>query len=216
MKNKKILIVDDMDFDRKILSKIITKKLDCEVFESQNHPDTISILEKEEINLVLLDIGIPGSSGPEILIDIRKRFAIEDLPVIMVSGLSNDDIIVECLEKGANDYITKPINIPISTTRIIQQLNLSSAIKDKISAQELLAIKSLIVTYNHEINSPLAAALLYMDKLFIDRSNDETFNKIKGLLERISEKVKSIKNITEKSSIKFSDYSTGSKNIKLG
>lgn len=66
------------------------------------------ILEKEEIEIILLDLVMPHLSGEEILIRGKERFP--EIPVIMVTGTNDVDTAVRCMQKGAFDYVLKPVN----------------------------------------------------------------------------------------------------------
>ena len=68
--------------------------------------------------MVLLDIRMPSISGIEVLRSIRKRYSPAQLPVIMVTAEGHSASIVEALQVGANDYITKPVDMPVALARI--------------------------------------------------------------------------------------------------
>ena len=61
---------------------------------------------------MLLDVMMPGMSGLEVLKTLRERYSTTELPIIMATANSKSEDIVEALELGANDYVTKPIDFP--------------------------------------------------------------------------------------------------------
>ena len=71
--------------------------------------DFNQLMARENIALVLLDIGLPGQNGNEILKDIAP--AHPDLGIIMVTGTTDIDVALDCLRKGADDYLPKPISV---------------------------------------------------------------------------------------------------------
>ena len=70
----------------------------------------LDIIASRPIDLVLLDVMMPGISGLDVLKEIRKSLSRLELPVIMVTALNESFDAVEALSIGANDYITKPID----------------------------------------------------------------------------------------------------------
>ena len=80
-------------------------------------------IKETEFDLVLLDIEMPGVSGLDALVAIRKTYSPIQLPVIMVTARSHSEDIVNGLELGANDYITKPVDFPVALARIHTQLS---------------------------------------------------------------------------------------------
>ena len=97
-----ILVFDDQKINRDILVRRLSKK-GYNVLETENVPNTLSMIEKEDTDLILLDTRMPEIDGNEIFEVIRKTHSAIDLPVIMVT--------VE------NDSETKPINFPVLLAR---------------------------------------------------------------------------------------------------
>ena len=76
----------------------------------------------ERFDLVLLDIMMPGLDGIEVLKRIRLRHSPLALPVIMVTAKNESEDVVESLELGANDYICKPVSLPVALARVEVQI----------------------------------------------------------------------------------------------
>ena len=111
---KKILVVED---EPSILDNI-TYALHTEGFESLccgTGKEAIQILSKDDILLIILDIGLPDVNGFDLLRDIRKKFSI---PVIIVTARSDDIDRIVGLEIGADDYVVKPFNPRELTARV--------------------------------------------------------------------------------------------------
>jgi len=102
---KKVLIVDDSDFMRMMLKDILTKAGHT-VVEADNGKLALKVLEKEKVNLCILDIMMPEMNGMETLKQILAN--IQDLPVIMLSALCNEHIVRETLRIGAKAFVAKP------------------------------------------------------------------------------------------------------------
>lgn len=114
MKNKHILIIED---DEQI-SNFICYILDQEEYSHQiakSGKSALSILRSEEIDLILLDLGLPDMDGMEIIKQVRKA---SQLPIIVVSARDQDKEKVEALDTGADDYLTKPFSVRELSARI--------------------------------------------------------------------------------------------------
>ncbi|WP_176461603.1 protein-glutamate methylesterase/protein-glutamine glutaminase [Anaeromicrobium sediminis] len=111
MKKKRVLIVDDSAFMRRILSDIINSHEDLEVVETaKNGKDAIGKLDKLNVDVVTMDVEMPIMDGIQCLEWIMKN---KPLPVVMLSSLTKEgaDATLKALEVGAVDFITKPTNI---------------------------------------------------------------------------------------------------------
>lgn len=123
----RILVVDDSDSNRDLLVRRMSG-LGYEVESAETGPDALALLSgPSHFDLVLLDIVMPGMSGLQVLKQIREDFSAMRLPVIMVSALDESSSIAEALNMGANDYITKPVDVIIARARIRTHLKLKQA-----------------------------------------------------------------------------------------
>ena len=115
---KKILIVED-DTDIHNLIKDILVKEKYEVVSAYSGTEAISLIEKNDIDLILLDLMLPGITGEEI---IKK---VTDIPIIVISAKISTEDKVNSLTIGANDYITKPFDTNELLARIKVQLRMN-------------------------------------------------------------------------------------------
>ena len=99
-----ILIVED-DLNIRKLVRVNLVKRGYTVSEAGDSHQAIAIFEKEEVDLVLLDLMLPGLSGVDICTWIRAR---SDVPIIVLSARMEEDMKVAALDAGADDYVTKP------------------------------------------------------------------------------------------------------------
>ena len=90
--------------------------------------------------LVLLDRSLPGMDGLDVLRAIRKRHTPGELPVIIVTGIGESEAVVEALELGANDYLAKPLDLPVAIARIRTQLARRQAERDLVESEERYAL----------------------------------------------------------------------------
>jgi diguanylate cyclase (GGDEF)-like protein len=115
------LIVDDIADNRAVLSRRFSRR-GCVVVEAETGSAALDLIAQEEFDLVLLDIMMPGPNGIEVLRQIRASHSPDILPVIMITAKAGSTDIVEALELGANDYITKPVDFSIAFARAQTQL----------------------------------------------------------------------------------------------
>ena len=104
----KILVVDDEKVIRDGCSRVLANN-QYNVVCAENGRDAMSLLEKEEVDMILLDLKMPVMSGEEVLEKTFKLYP--DIPIIIITGHGTIDTAVECMKKGAYDFITKPFQI---------------------------------------------------------------------------------------------------------
>ena len=114
MKQKNILIVDD---EQKILEVIASflESQNYQVFQAENGAKAFEIFEKENISLIILDLMLPDLSGEEICKKIRRTSRV---PIIMLTAKVEESDVLEGLEIGADDYITKPFSLKELIARV--------------------------------------------------------------------------------------------------
>lgn len=191
---QKILLVDDDEMNGNLLKKRLEKK-NFAVSYVSDPQDCLNLLEKESFDLVLLDIIMPEMSGTEVLVKIREKKNNFELPVIMVTAKDEASDVVEALKKGANDYITKPVNMEIAIARVNTQLQIRDLFEDSLKNKQINTINTMVTTLNHEINNPLAIAIgnLTISREKIDK---ERIDKALNALDRITKIVKQIEKIS--------------------
>ncbi|MBW1815739.1 MAG: response regulator [Deltaproteobacteria bacterium] len=104
----RILVVDDEKVVRDGCRRVLTGK-GYDVTCSENGQEALDLLEKTEMDVILLDLKMPIMSGEEVL--ERTRACCPDIPVIIITGHGTVDTAVECMKRGAYDFITKPFQI---------------------------------------------------------------------------------------------------------
>jgi len=116
-----LLVVDDSEINRDMLRRRLERK-GYRVITAENGEQALELVAREPIDLVLLDVMMPGLSGLDVLRILRKTPAGKDLPVIMATAKSESTDIVEALDAGANDYVVKPLDVPVVIARVEAQL----------------------------------------------------------------------------------------------
>ena len=129
-KQGNILIVDD----EKTIRSLLRKKLSSEGYhccESGSAGQALEELRRDTFSLVLLDIKMPGKSGTELLPEIKSIYP--DTAVVMVTATDDINVAIQCMKRGAYDYITKPFNLEeviLSVDRTLEKRQLELEIKE--------------------------------------------------------------------------------------
>jgi len=103
-----ILVVDDLPANRELMSRRLERS-GFRVVCAASGPEALEVLKRGPVDLVLLDIMMPGMTGFEVLKTVRLARSPAALPVIMVTAKTDSEDVVEALSLGANDYVTKPV-----------------------------------------------------------------------------------------------------------
>jgi class 3 adenylate cyclase len=113
----RLLVADDNKVNRLLL----TRSLELQghrVSSAENGRVALEMLRREAFDLLLLDMEMPEMDGFEVLRQLSNDRQLRDLPVIVTSSLEGVDTVVRCIELGAEDYLTKPVNPVLLKARI--------------------------------------------------------------------------------------------------
>ena len=116
-----LLIVDDIEDNRTILRRRF-EKLGYLTIEADSGARALEIVAAQDVDLILLDIRMPEMDGLEVLRRLRLTHPPEALPVIMVTAMAATEDVVTALDLGANDYVTKPVDLAIAKARVAVQV----------------------------------------------------------------------------------------------
>jgi phosphoserine phosphatase RsbU/P len=128
----RILVVDDNASNRDLLSRRLQRQGHT-VLEAEDGARALALVEKEAFDLVLLDLMMPGISGYDVLARLKRDPRFRDIPVIMISALSELDSIVRCIEAGADDYLAKPFDPTLLRARVGASLE-KKRLRDEVRA----------------------------------------------------------------------------------
>lgn len=196
-----ILIVEDDNSIQDILEEVLKKIY--KTYHAYSGTEALLVLEKENIDLILLDLMLPGLSGEEIITKVKN------IPIIVITAKIDAEDKVKCLLKGANDYITKPFDIKELLARIKVQLRLNpnnnkkfihknlellddnhilkiNNLEVKLTKTEYAIFKQLLLNYPKVISKDSLLNLISKDTLDCDE------NSLKVHISNIRKKIKSI------------------------
>jgi two-component system, chemotaxis family, chemotaxis protein CheY len=119
----KILIVDDHPAMLTMLKQILKQLGFGNVHEAETAERALAMLGQEDISMVFTDLGLPAMSGIELIQQIRENKATRGLPVIVLSGISEQETVVQALKAGADNFIVKPCSAQIIKEKLVQVLS---------------------------------------------------------------------------------------------
>jgi sigma-B regulation protein RsbU (phosphoserine phosphatase) len=141
-KPAQILVVDDDESNRESLRRRLARH-EYLVIAVADGPAALEIIERQTFDLVLLDVMMPGMSGLEVLERVRQHRSHTDLPIIMATAQDKSEDVVIALEKGANDYVTKPLEFAVVLARVRTQLLLKKAVNLATDLEHRLSARNI-------------------------------------------------------------------------
>jgi len=155
----KILIVDDVKVNTQLMASILNE-MGYQTRELTNGADAVELVNKEEFDLVLLDIMMPGIDGIETCRQIKKDQKHNDLPIIFLSAKNDSDSILSGFEAGGQDYLTKSYNNEELLARIKTHLELrENKHKLSIAHQELANLDTIKTDFLRVVTQKLKLPL---------------------------------------------------------
>jgi len=173
-KKANILAIDDAK-DILMLLEFELNEEGYQIFTAESGYEGIEILSNEPIDLLLLDINMPGFSGLQVLKQIKQNSQLKDIPVIMLSASEQSDDIVSALDLGANDFVNKPYISKVLLARIRTSLRLleknreleKMALTDFLTGinnrRQFYHLSSIAISKNKRDHSALTVAILDID-----------------------------------------------------
>ena len=113
-----LLVVDDNDDNRYTLTRRLTREGYTNLTTATNGREALDLLRSKRFDLILLDIMMPDMNGYEVLERMKADAELRNIPVIMISALSEIDSVIRCIELGAEDYLPKPFNPTLLRARV--------------------------------------------------------------------------------------------------
>jgi len=170
-----ILVVDDEPVIRELCEKVLRE---YRILQAGNGAEALQIFQKEHCDLILTDVMMPGGSGINLLSQVKTLDP--NAVVIIMTGISQMDIVLTALREGADDFINKPINLLQLKTAVEKSLA-RKRLKDEVaSLKRLDRFKSNFLSLiSHKLRTPITAISLFLQN--VDRGvydlGDEDFRK---------------------------------------
>jgi diguanylate cyclase (GGDEF)-like protein len=174
MFKKKILIIEDTEFMKKLISDVL-KEAGYEVVTASSGEEGLQKVREEKPDLVLLDVVMPGMDGFEVCRILREDESNNLMPIIMLTAQENEDHKLEGLELGADDYIIKPFNSRELVSRVRNTLK---RIDRNRLANPLTGLRGNI-EIQAEINQRIAKKEVFA-VIYGDLDNFKSYNDVYG------------------------------------
>lgn len=187
-----VLVVDDDRAVRLHVSRQL-QQYQYAVTSAANGREALALLQSQTFDLVLLDVVMPELDGYQILTQIKADPNLQSIPVIMISAVDDLDRAIRCIEKGAEDYLAKPLNHVLLQARIHaslerkrlrdqEQAYLKQLQAEKDAAEAAHRSKSaFLANMSHELRTPLNAIIGYSEMLQEDLQADGVFDYLADL-----------------------------------
>lgn len=193
---KKVIILDDMAYIRYRVKRLLSNQ-GIEVYESSNSFDFFNQLidKKDEINLIILEIGLGNEDGFEVLKKIRAKDL--KIPIMILTKLSTRIDFIKCIKEGTSEYILKPFDGKILVDRIDKLLedHTESSKDDEIihlNFQEYMAKQISIAKKNKTNVSTIMMSLTKIEAVKVDKEKIDVGESYFFLVDSLYEKLKDL------------------------
>lgn len=157
----KVLVVDDDPSISMFISRLLTKKFACKVVVAENGLDGLNKVKEESPEVIFLDVTMPVMSGLEMLDALKQDSKFKNIPVIMLTAISDKNVVRDVMDKGVISYLLKPLMFEVTYQKIQE---LFYEIKREKELSKKLALQESTNKQSHE----------YTDSMLIV-STDEQF-----------------------------------------
>ncbi len=210
-----LLVVDDNITNLDIMTAILEGD-GYQILRANRGKQAISIAKQLTSNLILLDIDMPKMSGLEVCRFLKQDRNTKHIPIIFVTGMTDNETLREAFESGGTDYVRKPVNSIELLSRIKSVLDNEKLKKHLVEKEKLAGVLEMAGAVCHELNQPLQAMQLYLDIFKADTLNTEDLPRqiesLRQQMERIAEISRKIMHISKYES---TDYVDGIKIIDI-
>ena len=173
----KILIVDDV-MSNGLLLKVLLTNEKFAIATASNGRQALEQVEKENPDLVLLDVMMPDMSGFEVAQHLKSNPNTADIPIIFLTALNSTADIVKGFQVGANDFISKPFNKEELIIRVTHQISLVAAKRLILSKTEELqrtiaGRDKLYSVIAHDLRSPMGSIKMVLNMLILNLPSEK-------------------------------------------
>lgn len=172
----KALVIDDDPVITKVVSRVLVKRLQMDVKEANSAKEALAIIEQEPPDFIMVDYMMPIMTGKDLVILLKSDERFKNIPIIVLSALSDPEIIRDILSLKVDDYILKPVSPQVIHERVIKVLKQSKEKKNENNTQKT-SNSILYIGHNKFLFDSIQASL--KDRIeFSDFSNlpNKAFN----------------------------------------
>jgi len=178
---KSLLCVDDEPIIRELCVNALSH---YNVLVAENGQQALKLLENDPVDIVLSDVMMPNISGLDLLQKIKEHHP--DQAVILMTGYSDKDIILEALKAGADDFINKPINILQLNTTVDKVFEKQKIRQELASLKRIDKLKSdFLGLISHKLKTPATAISLFIQNITdgVESPNDPDFKQMLSMVQ---------------------------------
>ncbi len=214
-----IMLVDD-DYDVVEMNRSFLEGLGYSVLCAYDGEECMEKLAEEKVDLLILDVRLPGIDGFEVCRRIRANPDTSRLGVIMLTAKKAVQDKVTGLEVGADDYLTKPFDMPELLARVKAQLRLRELQERLIEMEKVATIGQMAITLSHEISNPLTSIIWHTRLLQEEFKNHQNVPEgslvsLETIIEDARRIEKALKRLRQISKPVVTDYTSDAKMIDL-
>ncbi len=197
------LIVDDEE-DNLILLEKRLKVSDFNTITARDGDEAVEQAFKYLPSIILLDIMMPKKDGYEVLKILRENPKTREIPVILLTAKAETPDKVKGLQLGAVDYVTKPFDFKELLARIRSRLETKQVVEEKIKAEKLVALSTMMMGVAHEVRNPLVVIGGFSKKLLsMTTKDDPRYKYILAIEQEVSRLEKMIRDIYDFKTLKI-------------
>lgn len=148
---EKILLVDDIETNRKLLRQMLVQIGNYQVIEAINGRDAIEKYEEQEPDLILMDINMPEMNGYQSSMMIKEISGENHIPIIVITALTAEASLAAALEAGGDDFISKPFNIDVLKSKINAHLRIRELNQQLSDRNKQLVLHNDRLIREHEL-----------------------------------------------------------------
>lgn len=132
-----ILIVDALDLNRRLLKAMLKTSSYC-ILEAERPAEARSILDREKVDLVMVDLVMPGISGPDFCRELKAKARTRLIPILMTTSVQGTENEIMGIDSGADEFLVKPLQPAVVRTRVRAMLRHKALIDSLDEAQSIL------------------------------------------------------------------------------
>jgi phosphoserine phosphatase RsbU/P len=145
-----LLIADDDPAARRVLA-LTLERMGYHVAVAASGREALAALEQSPCDLLILDFAMPDLNGKEVCLQVRADPKFQGLPIIVLTGMGGESDELVCLEAGANDFVTKPVRVPVLSARLQTQLRLQELRKEM--ARRNVELEHWLANYETDLDA---------------------------------------------------------------
>lgn len=182
----KILIVDDV-MSNVLLLKVLLTNEKFKIVTATNGTQALEVVNKEQPDLILLDVMMPDMSGFEVSQHLKAKPETNDIPIIFLTALNSTADIVKGFQVGANDFISKPFNKEELIIRVMHQISLIAAKRIILRQTEelkktIMGRDKLYSVIAHDLRSPMGSIKMVLNMLILNLPSSKIGNEMFEML----------------------------------